>query len=300
MSAPFTAPPADYFHAFEFDSAYDFRVREALRGLDAIAAHRMALVDTGLDHDALAALAAALQRLRHRGILGALYSVRLVVAASWSDAQSAMGIVTPTVPAVSPRARVYWGLAALDPDTPAKRMEAGAEGLELCAFAHITGPSVEAMTAGRARTLCCEWLNLFRTTPMVVGSRPFFFTAGSTDRGGAPRFGLFHRADEASPYDNRRANDDLDDGAFAPEQGAPIAAPRDVRGCVWGVVINPACASSSLAQDGTPLRWPMEMCVCSDLCNRVLVDAPEDASVTLHQHEDPVFEPPYFAFVAMI
>ena len=109
--------PRDAFaslHSTEDGRPYDYRIRTALRGLDSVAIERFDdTAHTRLDHDSLAALAAALRCASQRGASGALYRLRLVVAPTWSDAQTAI---------LAPPRRLHTGSAhAQRPAVPRRR-----------------------------------------------------------------------------------------------------------------------------------------------------------------------------------
>jgi hypothetical protein len=264
----------DVFHRYCVTRAdertHDYRISSALRGLDQVAIDRFDGDHDSLDHDSLAALAAALQCVGQQGVAGALYRVRLVVAPSIEHAQRAIVAPEPMLAAAS-HARTHHGLVSLY--RVGRRITS--DDVRVCALARLLpAPPLEAQQASAVvfaagggvaspppPVLSCEWQNLFRPSSssmrrlMLASSAPFYFFPKQETQG--PPFMLYRGATTASFFQEEEAE------------------PESVRGCVWGVVVNPDCTdpddgSNAFSEFDEPdLGWPAQMCVTSALAEAV-------------------------------
>jgi hypothetical protein len=288
-----STPPRDAFtshHRVEEEGRpHDYRLRAALRGLDRVAIECFDdTARTRLDHDSLAALGAALRCASLRAEPNALYRLRLVVAPTWSDAERAIeaAAITPLMPGV----RTHNGLLSLRSSLllPVGGATGGAPAdlssiVRLCALARIT-PELQQQQQQQASSspvvLCCHWQNLFAPTTLQmmmmmreeeegqvlprVEEAPLYFFAQQRQ--------LF----EGPPFELNREEAVVAVAAWSSSSSSSSPTGSNhhsaiIQGCIWGVVINtewadPAAEPATLYDVEPPLRWPADLCVCSDLC----------------------------------
>lgn len=175
----------------------------------------------------------------------------------------------PPPAAFTPGARTHNGLLSLGEEEEDQRQKE--KDIRLCALARIIIPQAKHCTEQPPPpppVLCCQWQNLFSCPSheqhsVFVAETPLYFVEQQPQLEGPP-FELYR-------------GDALEGVWSASPPLSPLGADRRIvpspptQGCLWGVVINPAWADPADAPATAydiepPLRWPAELCVCSDLC----------------------------------